>query len=238
LYFAKRYSPGRTWSNFTRLLLVQPSWGRILPLRLPPAGQLLAGSTFEVVHLSWGGAKRARTADLLHAIWRQHVHPRPYPQVTVLPRPRKSARVRVCCCTSVLYRSIRAAPPVAAPDEALTSVKPLRQVTDAPSCVHPVKQALEVGPRHSPAASPNPSPDRSLARRQTPSRAHRGLDRNFRFCRCARVGRPHILTCLNFATETIGVVPDGISVDIWPLDMCTGSSAISGSPRGGMVPRW
>jgi hypothetical protein len=48
--------------------------------------------------------KRARTADLLHAIWRQHVHPRPYPQVTVLPRPPKSARVQVCCCTSVLYR--------------------------------------------------------------------------------------------------------------------------------------
>jgi hypothetical protein len=129
------------------------------------------------------GAKRARTADLLHAIWRQHVHPRPSLQVTVLPRPLESARVRVSCCTSVLYRSIRAAPPVVAPDEALTSVKPLRQVTDAPSGVHPVKQALEVGPRHSPAASPNPSPDRSLARRQTPSRAHRGLDRNFRFCR-------------------------------------------------------
>jgi len=53
--------------------------------------------------LTWGGAKRARTADLLHAIWRQHVHPRPYPQVTVLPRPRTSARVQVSCCTSVLY---------------------------------------------------------------------------------------------------------------------------------------
>jgi hypothetical protein len=50
------------------------------------------------------GAKRARTADLLHAIWRQHVHPRPSVQVTVLPRPRTSARVRVSCCTSVLYR--------------------------------------------------------------------------------------------------------------------------------------
>jgi hypothetical protein len=50
------------------------------------------------------GAKRARTSDLLHAIWRQHVHPRVRVQVTVLPRPRKSARVRVSCCTSVLYR--------------------------------------------------------------------------------------------------------------------------------------
>ena len=34
-------------------------------------------------------------------IWRQHVHPRVPVQVTVLPRPRKSARVRVSCCTSV-----------------------------------------------------------------------------------------------------------------------------------------
>ena len=68
LNVAKRYSLGRTWSNFTRLLLMQPSWGRILPLGLPLPGQLLAGSVFEVVYLSWGGAKRARTADLLHAM--------------------------------------------------------------------------------------------------------------------------------------------------------------------------
>ena len=50
------------------------------------------------------GAKRARTADLLHAIWRQHVHPRPSMQVTVLPRPRRSARVRTSCGTFLLYR--------------------------------------------------------------------------------------------------------------------------------------
>ena len=50
------------------------------------------------------GAKRARTADLLHAISRQHVHPRPSVQVTVLPRPRKSARVRTSCGTFLLYR--------------------------------------------------------------------------------------------------------------------------------------
>jgi len=55
------------------------------------------------ISLLTSGAKRARTADLLHAIWRQHVHPRPSPQVTVLPRPRTSARVRVSCCTCVLY---------------------------------------------------------------------------------------------------------------------------------------
>ena len=60
------------------------------------------------------GAKRARTADLLHAICRQHVHPRPYSQVTLLPRPRKSARVRVSCCTSVLYSAPRPSAPARA----------------------------------------------------------------------------------------------------------------------------
>jgi hypothetical protein len=60
---------------------------------------------FVRIRLLTCGAKRARTADLLHAIWRQHVHPRPSVQVTVLPRPLESARVRVSCCTSVLYRS-------------------------------------------------------------------------------------------------------------------------------------
>ena len=49
------------------------------------------------------GAKRARTADLLHAIWRQHVHPRPSLQVTVLSRPRESASVRTSCGTFLLY---------------------------------------------------------------------------------------------------------------------------------------
>src|ERR1022692_1046101 len=47
---------------------MQPSWGRILPLGLPLPGQLLAGSAFEVLYLTWGGAKQARTADLLHAM--------------------------------------------------------------------------------------------------------------------------------------------------------------------------
>jgi hypothetical protein len=65
---------GPTWSNFTRLLLIQPSWGRILPLGSHPPGQLLAGSVFEVLYLSWGGAKRARTADLLHAMKARHFH--------------------------------------------------------------------------------------------------------------------------------------------------------------------
>ena len=60
-----------------------------------------------------GGAKEIRTPDLLHAIWRQHVHPRPSPQVTVLPRPHECARVRVSCCTSVLYSPTRRQRPAA-----------------------------------------------------------------------------------------------------------------------------
>jgi hypothetical protein len=72
----------------------------------PPLLYFPAVLTVRVIRISLltSGAKRARTADLLHAIWRQHVHPRPSVQVTVLTRPRKSARVRVSCCTSVLYR--------------------------------------------------------------------------------------------------------------------------------------
>ncbi|MDX6336994.1 MAG: hypothetical protein QOG05_4334, partial [Streptosporangiaceae bacterium] len=42
--------------------------------RIASPGQLLAGSVFEVLYLSWGGAKRARTADLLHAMNHLHVH--------------------------------------------------------------------------------------------------------------------------------------------------------------------
>ena len=41
----------------------------------------------------------------MHAIWRQHVHPRPSVQVTVLTRPCAATCVRTCCCTFLLYRS-------------------------------------------------------------------------------------------------------------------------------------
>ena len=44
-----------------------------------------------------------RTPDLLHAISRQHVHPRPSPQVTVPTRAPGCALVRPGCGTSVLY---------------------------------------------------------------------------------------------------------------------------------------
>jgi hypothetical protein len=43
------------------------------------------------------------------------------------------------------------------PEKALTSVNPAFQVTDAPSGVHPVKQALEALATP-PATSPTPSP--------------------------------------------------------------------------------
>ena len=59
----------------------------------------------EIIDMTSAGF--ARTADLVHAIWRQHVHPRVSLQVTVLPRSRKSAGVRVSCCTFVLYGESR-----------------------------------------------------------------------------------------------------------------------------------
>ncbi len=49
------------------------------------------------------GAKGTRTPDPLLANNRQHIHPRPSPQVTVPERPFESASVRTGCCTSVLY---------------------------------------------------------------------------------------------------------------------------------------
>ena len=52
---------------------------------------------------SGSGAKGTRTPDPLLANNRHHVHRRPYPQVTVLARPSKAARVRTCCGTSVQY---------------------------------------------------------------------------------------------------------------------------------------
>jgi hypothetical protein len=49
------------------------------------------------------GAIGIRTPDLLHGIQRQPVHPRVSAQVTVLPRPLRSARVQACCGTFLLY---------------------------------------------------------------------------------------------------------------------------------------
>ncbi len=49
------------------------------------------------------GAKGTRTPDPLLANNRQHVHPRPSPQVSVPERPSESASVRTGCGTFLLY---------------------------------------------------------------------------------------------------------------------------------------
>jgi len=84
-----------------------------------------------------GGAKEIRTPDLLHAIWRQHVYPRPSRQVTVPTRPRATTSVRVRCGTFLLYRfpSLPEAPAVARED-GLTSGNPLHQATAAGFLAH------------------------------------------------------------------------------------------------------
>ena len=68
------------------------------------------------------GAKGTRTPDPLLANNRQHVHQRPSPQVTVLPRPSASLRIRPCCGTSLLYFSRR--PPVSVPVTVSVAVPP------------------------------------------------------------------------------------------------------------------
>ena len=68
----------------------------------PPLLYFAAVLTVRSVRISLltSGTKRARTADLLHAIWRQHVHPRPSVQVTVPACPRQSPGIRTRCGTS------------------------------------------------------------------------------------------------------------------------------------------
>ena len=61
---------------------------------------------------------------------RQHVHPRPYPQVTVHIRTWRSADVRACCGTFLLYCP---AWPNHAPSRRMT-VRAFRDVTAALSC--------------------------------------------------------------------------------------------------------
>jgi hypothetical protein len=55
------------------------------------------------ISLPTSGAKQARTADLLHAIRRLHVHRSVSVQVTVLPRPCQATAVPASCCTFLLY---------------------------------------------------------------------------------------------------------------------------------------
>jgi hypothetical protein len=52
------------------------------------------------------GAKGTRTPDPLVANNRQHVHQRPFPQVTVPRGGPASLQIRVCCGTPMLYRTL------------------------------------------------------------------------------------------------------------------------------------
>ncbi len=60
------------------------------------------GASVRILALTCG-AMGIRTPDLLHAIRRQHIHPRPSPQVSVPERLPWSASIRTGCGTSVLY---------------------------------------------------------------------------------------------------------------------------------------
>jgi hypothetical protein len=122
------------------------------------------------ISLLTSGAKEIRTPDLLHAIWRQHVHPRPSPQVTV-PTSTCAATSVPCvavlpCCTG----AIRAGGAVVARDGALTSVDPLPQATEPRRSVcirssRPPQPTPFTAPRN---LSPASGIDSSPARRQTP----------------------------------------------------------------------
>jgi hypothetical protein len=68
-------------------------------------GPWITGSGFRIYLSDLGGAKGIRTPDLLHAISRQHVHPRPSMQVTVPGRAHESSGIRAGCGTFLLYRA-------------------------------------------------------------------------------------------------------------------------------------
>jgi hypothetical protein len=137
---------------------------------------------FVRIMLLTSGAKEIRTPDLLHAIWRQHVHPRPSPQVTVLPRPCTATRVPLCCCTSVLYRCHprRGAGrgPRLSPDQPQPCTPGYRcALRRASGQTDP-----EAGPRHSPRPLPHSQPRTGARRADNTSRAHQGPHSNVRFC--------------------------------------------------------
>ena len=73
------------------------------PSQCPSTAVTTTGSVFDTRPLKCSGAKGTRTPGLLHAIHRQHVHPRSSPQVTVPGGPYESARVRTGCGTFLLY---------------------------------------------------------------------------------------------------------------------------------------
>jgi hypothetical protein len=96
---ARRVSPGclvtRPGPTRTRVRLLMRS-------RLLYFAAVLSGLAVRIILLTCG-AKGTRTPDPLLANNRQHVHPRPSPQVDVPGRAPRSVRIRVCCGTSVLY---------------------------------------------------------------------------------------------------------------------------------------
>ena len=116
---AREFAPFTAWMAPPRRLgacrlASSPHHGRCLirtdvrrPIR-PPVLYFAAASFYSICSnfaSDLGGAKEIRTPDLLHAIWRQHVHPRPSPQVTVLTRPCAATSVHLRCGTFLLYRS-------------------------------------------------------------------------------------------------------------------------------------
>jgi hypothetical protein len=72
--------------------------------RLRYFAAVLPGPTVRIWLLTCG-AKETRTPDPLLANNRQHVHPRPSPQVTVPERVSASLQIRTCCGTFLLYSS-------------------------------------------------------------------------------------------------------------------------------------
>jgi hypothetical protein len=142
------------------------------PLLYFPA--VLAVRTVRISLLT-SGAKRARTADLLHAIWRQHVHPRVPVQVTVLPCPYAAVHVQVSCCTFLLYRRYPRRGTSRGPRSRPDQHQPPRQVTSASfACIRSSRPQQPAPPRSAHPLHRFRPPGSSLDRRQTPHPAHPG----------------------------------------------------------------
>jgi hypothetical protein len=105
---------------------------------------VLAVRSVRIILLT-SGAKEIRTPDLLYAIWRQHVHPRPSVQVTILMCACAATSVHVlavlpCCAASL---------PCPGAPVAVEMKSDLRQPCTrlqgraARRTAHPIKQASE-----------------------------------------------------------------------------------------------
>jgi hypothetical protein len=85
LNIAKRYSSGRTWSNFHVTAAHAAILGADLAPQIAPTRAVTRRFSVRNYPSDLGGAKRARTADLLHAMNHQHGYGRRY----TLRQPRK-----------------------------------------------------------------------------------------------------------------------------------------------------